>query len=86
MSNSKINFSDLVQMVREKFTVNGVDNLGYAKAAKMVDIAIAPQIIDILDGCLELDKRYGTPKDDADSEWNEALRFVIKKLTPIKGE
>ena len=40
----ELTFSDIVQMVREKYTENGEDKLGYAKAAEMVDKAIEPQI------------------------------------------
>lgn len=40
----ELTFSDIVQMIREKYTENGEDKLGYAKAAEMVDKAIEPQI------------------------------------------
>lgn len=41
---SQITFSDLVDMVRNNHEVNTGNKIGYAKAASLVDIAIAPNI------------------------------------------
>ncbi len=37
----------------------------------------------VIDGLLELKERYGEVKDEADSEWNEALNTATAKIKEL---